>query len=118
MRMSDEDTVETFSYLVRAIRDKFPTFSYLHAPEPRVAGTGDQVTKGESNDFLKEIWLNGMQLPSKIQSLFANRIKQRVVKTTVESTSLPVDTKYNPQFRKPKHGTTSWSRSGGTSART
>ncbi|KLO05514.1 hypothetical protein SCHPADRAFT_933585 [Schizopora paradoxa] len=59
MRMSDDDVFETFSYLVRSIRDKYPTFSYLHAPEPRVAGTGDRKeATGESNDFLKEIWLN------------------------------------------------------------
>lgn len=61
MRMSDEDTLETFSYLVRSIRDKYPTFSYLHVPEPRMAGIVDrEQTKGESNDFLKDIWLNGM----------------------------------------------------------
>ena len=60
MRMSNEDTLETFSYLTRAIRDAYPTFSYLHVPEPRVAGSADRdPLKGESNDFMKDIWLNG-----------------------------------------------------------
>jgi len=59
MRMSLPDTLETFSYLVRTIRNKYPTFSYLHAPEPRVSGVVDREPgKGESNDFLKDIWLN------------------------------------------------------------
>jgi len=59
MRMSNADTLETFSYLVRTVRNKYPTFSYLHAPEPRVAGNLDRdPEKGESNDFLKDIWLN------------------------------------------------------------
>lgn len=63
MRMSDDDVFETFSYLVRSIRDKYPTFSYLHAPEPRVAGTGDrEEAAGESNNFLKDIWLSGTLL--------------------------------------------------------
>ncbi|KLO15203.1 NADH:flavin oxidoreductase/NADH oxidase [Schizopora paradoxa] len=58
MRMSYEDTIETFSYLVRSIRDKYPTFAYLHAPEPRVAGSADrEPIEGESNNFLKDIWL-------------------------------------------------------------
>ncbi len=61
MRMSDSDTLETFSYLVRSIRNKYPTFSYIHAPEPRVSGSTDREPgKGESNDFLKDIWLTGM----------------------------------------------------------
>ncbi len=37
MRMSNADTLETFSYLVRTVRNKYPTFSYLHAPgTPRI----------------------------------------------------------------------------------
>ncbi len=61
MRMSLPDTVETFSYLVRTIRNKYPTFSYLHVPEPRASGLlYRDPEKGESNGFLKDIWLNGM----------------------------------------------------------
>jgi len=59
MRMSLPDTLETFSYLVRTIRNKYPTFSYLHVPEPRASGLlYRDPEKGESNDFLKDIWLN------------------------------------------------------------
>ncbi len=60
MRMPEEDVEETFSYLVRSLRDAHPSLAYLHITEPRVGGGQDQdVLKGESNDFLKEIWLNG-----------------------------------------------------------
>ena len=85
--MSNEDTLETFSYLTRAIRDAYPTFSYLHVPEPRVAGSADRdPLKGESNDFMKDIWLNGMcYLPSILVIYFSNKyFAKREGKTTTE----------------------------------
>jgi NADPH2 dehydrogenase len=62
MRMPDNEEVkETFSHIARSIRDAYPYFSYLHVPEPRVAGITDRdANQEESNDFLKHIWLEGM----------------------------------------------------------
>lgn len=60
MQMPAEDVKETFSYLVRSLREAHPSLAYLHITEPRVAGDQDRdVQVGQSNDFLKNIWLNG-----------------------------------------------------------
>ena len=60
MRMPDPGPVETFSHLVRSIRDTHPNLAFIHVPEPRVAGATDrEPSENESNDFLREIWLRG-----------------------------------------------------------
>lgn len=55
--MHMEHPQPTFAYLVSRVREAYPRFSYLHVPEPRVAGILDrQPITGESNDFLRAIW--------------------------------------------------------------
>ena len=55
MRM--EDPKPTFAYFVSQAKERFPNLAYLHAAEPRVAGTEDHDYNGvDSNDFLREIW--------------------------------------------------------------
>ncbi|GJE97323.1 alkene reductase [Phanerochaete sordida] len=53
-----EDPKPTFAYLVTQLRDRFPSLAYIHVIEPRINGDGldRSVDKGESNDFLREIW--------------------------------------------------------------
>ena len=54
-----EDPKPTFSYFVSQAKERFPYLAYLHAAEPRVAGTEDRDSNGvESNDFLRNIWDN------------------------------------------------------------
>ncbi|EED82233.1 predicted protein [Postia placenta Mad-698-R] len=56
MRMADPKP--TFAYLVSRIKELYPKFAYIHVMEPRVDGNVDrEVQAGESNDFLREIWL-------------------------------------------------------------
>ncbi|OSX62203.1 hypothetical protein POSPLADRAFT_1143395 [Postia placenta MAD-698-R-SB12] len=56
MRMADPKP--TFAYLVSRIKELYPEFAYIHVMEPRVDGNVDrEVQAGESNDFLREIWL-------------------------------------------------------------
>ncbi|OSX61257.1 hypothetical protein POSPLADRAFT_1146971 [Postia placenta MAD-698-R-SB12] len=56
MRMADPKP--TYTYLVSRIKDLYPEFAYIHVMEPRVDGNVDrEVQAGESNDFLREIWL-------------------------------------------------------------
>ena len=58
---ANSDVEETFSYIVRSIRDAHPNFAFIHCPEPRVAGSSDRdEQEGESNEFLVDIWLKGM----------------------------------------------------------
>ncbi|KAE9393048.1 NADH:flavin oxidoreductase/NADH oxidase [Gymnopus androsaceus JB14] len=53
-----DDPIPTFSYAVAELKTRFPKLAYLHAIEPRVSIGGDirELTKNESNDFLKAIW--------------------------------------------------------------
>lgn len=56
MRMTDPKP--TFAYLVSRIKELYPELGYIHIMEPRVDGPVDRVVQpGESNDFLREIWL-------------------------------------------------------------
>ena len=61
MRMpKDSDVRETFSYIVRSIRDTHPNLAFIDCPEPRVSGNVDRERlDGESNEFLFDIWVNG-----------------------------------------------------------
>ncbi|CAL1711075.1 unnamed protein product [Somion occarium] len=55
MRM--KDPIPTFKYLVSHIKELYPDFAYIHVVEPRVNGNTDrEPEKGESNDFLREVW--------------------------------------------------------------
>ena len=55
MRM--EDPKPTFAYFVSQAKERFPELAYLHAAEPRVAGTDDtNFDDTDSNDFLRKIW--------------------------------------------------------------
>ena len=55
MRM--EDPKPTFAYFVSQAKERFPNLAYLHAAEPRVAGTDDtDFNNADSNDFLRKIW--------------------------------------------------------------
>ena len=52
--MGMEDPKPTFSYFVSQAKERFPNLAYLHAAEPRVAGTEDRDSDGvELNDFLR-----------------------------------------------------------------
>ena len=52
-----EDPIPTFSYVTTQIRDKYPTFAFIHLVEPLVTGSYDCVPQeNDSNDFLREIW--------------------------------------------------------------
>lgn len=55
MRMAQPEP--TFSHLVRAIKQSYPDFAYIHVTEPRVhSGEDREPLPGESNDFIREIW--------------------------------------------------------------
>lgn len=68
MRM--EHPQPTFAFLVSQIREAYPSFSFIHVVEPRVAANIDRtVLKGESNDFLRAIW-NGPNSATKNHSVY------------------------------------------------
>ncbi|KAI0063566.1 NADH:flavin oxidoreductase/NADH oxidase [Artomyces pyxidatus] len=51
------DPRPTYSHLVTQIRERFPSFGYLHVVEPRIRGSFDRENNNtESNDFLRDIW--------------------------------------------------------------
>ncbi|KAG7091717.1 hypothetical protein E1B28_008118 [Marasmius oreades] len=57
--MCMEDPTPTFAYLVKQLKDRFPTLSYVHLIEPMAKGP--EYTEGPShpdasNDVLREIW--------------------------------------------------------------
>ena len=55
--MGMEDPKPTFAYFVSQAKERFPNLTYLHAIEPRIAGTDDtDCDDADSNDFLREIW--------------------------------------------------------------
>ncbi|PBK70133.1 FMN-linked oxidoreductase [Armillaria solidipes] len=58
--MTMADPKPTFSYLAGEIKQRYPNFAYLHAVEPRVAGTTfrdeNDIRQQEENDFLREVW--------------------------------------------------------------
>ncbi|TCD67638.1 hypothetical protein EIP91_012203 [Steccherinum ochraceum] len=55
MRMTDPKP--QFSYIVEKIKENHPDLAYLSLVEPRASGTEYRtVQKGESNDFLRDIW--------------------------------------------------------------
>lgn len=57
--MKMKDPKPTFSYLVSRVSELYPSLSYLHVVEPRLAGPYDDdssVEGAESSDFLREIW--------------------------------------------------------------
>lgn len=58
--MTMTDPVPTFTYFANEIKRRHPHFAYLHAVEPRVAGTAfrdeDEIKPQEENDFLRKIW--------------------------------------------------------------
>ncbi|CAL1694337.1 unnamed protein product [Somion occarium] len=55
MRM--KDPIPTFKYYVSRIKELYPELAYIHVVEPRVSSNTDrEAEKGESNDFLREIW--------------------------------------------------------------
>lgn len=57
MKMSPRDLEETFSFLVKALKQDQPNLSYLHLTQPRVAGGFSAEAKpDESLDFLLDIW--------------------------------------------------------------
>lgn len=48
---------ETFSYVTRTIRDRYPALSYIHFVEPRITGDSDKDGKIlESLQFVRDIW--------------------------------------------------------------
>lgn len=54
-----KDPIPTFSYLVAAIKSRFPDLAYIHIVEPRISGaqTADESDSAEeSNDFIRELW--------------------------------------------------------------
>ena len=53
MKMARHDIIETFSYLVSALKKAHPDLAYLHLTEPRVAGGGDQtLVEGDDLEFI------------------------------------------------------------------
>jgi len=55
MRM--EDPIPTFAHIVKQLAEKHSALAYIHVVEPRVNGvTEREVKKGESNDFIRELW--------------------------------------------------------------
>lgn len=58
MKMKASDIEETFSYLVKTIKERFPTLAYIHVVTSRINGNVDvvPVIEGESIDFLYNIW--------------------------------------------------------------
>ncbi|KAH9886706.1 NADH:flavin oxidoreductase/NADH oxidase [Cubamyces lactineus] len=56
--MKMTDPVPTFTYLVSRLASDHPNLAYLHVVEPGVSGGTDGVARpGESNDFIRKIWL-------------------------------------------------------------
>ena len=57
MKMEPADIAETFTYLVREVRARFPGLAYLHLVQPRASGADDAVAlEGESLDFIADEW--------------------------------------------------------------
>ncbi|KAG8886539.1 hypothetical protein FRB97_003050 [Tulasnella sp. 331] len=58
MRMSDELMEEQFTYVIKALREAFPTFAYMHLTEPRVTGGADAKPEHVSGtiDFARRAW--------------------------------------------------------------
>ncbi|KAF8300412.1 FMN-linked oxidoreductase [Clavulina sp. PMI_390] len=57
MTKPDDEVNETFSYLVREIRDRYPNLAYIHIVEPRITGDSDKdgLVK-QSSKYLRDIW--------------------------------------------------------------
>ncbi|KAK7060870.1 hypothetical protein VNI00_000603 [Paramarasmius palmivorus] len=56
MRM--QDPTPAYSYLITELKNLHPNLAYLHIIEPRVDSVADvQVGDGESNEFIRRIWL-------------------------------------------------------------
>lgn len=55
-----KDPKPTFKHLVQEIKKAHPTFSYIHAVEPRADGldirADSDIPDYENNDFIREIW--------------------------------------------------------------
>ena len=50
------DPREQFTYLIREVRDRFPTLAYLHVVEPRAEGPGDkEVEEGDVSPCLPRV---------------------------------------------------------------
>lgn len=58
MRMSEELMVEQFTHVIKALREAYPRFAYMHLTEPRVTGGGDAKPEhgGGSIEFAREAW--------------------------------------------------------------
>lgn len=56
------DPKPTYTYLVSHLRDAHPDLAYIHLVEPRdleaphPGADASELTPGESNDFIREIW--------------------------------------------------------------
>ena len=57
--MDSTDAIPTFSALASAIKQRHPTFAYIHVVEPRILGLSDrkdsEIAEHESNDFIRNI---------------------------------------------------------------
>jgi 2,4-dienoyl-CoA reductase-like NADH-dependent reductase (Old Yellow Enzyme family) len=57
MRMPDVDIVETYTMLVKVLRERVPDLAYLHVIQPRIAGDQTaEVGSGDSDAFMRELW--------------------------------------------------------------
>ncbi|KAG9030797.1 hypothetical protein FRB95_003556 [Tulasnella sp. JGI-2019a] len=58
MRMPDNLMEEQFTYVIKALRDAYPKFAYMHVTEPRVTGGGDAKPEysGGSIKFARKAW--------------------------------------------------------------
>ena len=57
MRM--KDPIPTYSYVIKTIKDLYPSFAYISVCEPRVVGSSmldANIDASDSNDFIRDIW--------------------------------------------------------------
>ncbi|KAL0062737.1 hypothetical protein AAF712_010359 [Marasmius tenuissimus] len=64
--MGMSDPRPTFAYFVKELKSRFPRLAYLHVQEARADGwnTVANVPEGVDNDFIREIWGNGVLVSS------------------------------------------------------
>lgn len=78
--VSEPDVTDTFSYVTRTIRDRFPKLAYIHIVEPRITGDSDKGGKiQESNQYLRDIWSEKGERPYLAAGGFTKELAEETI---------------------------------------
>lgn len=78
--VSEPDVTDTFSYVTRTIRDRFPKLAYIHIVEPRITGDSDKGGKiKESNQYLRDIWSEKGERPYLAAGGFTKELAEETI---------------------------------------